>query len=71
MPAAFELTATIAPLPCLSRRSYQRCEDCTDEASCRLRKMFGQVFWSYLLLIESLTLDDLVAQVDLPEMGAI
>ena len=61
----------IAPLPCLSRRSYQRCEDCTDEASCRLRKMFGQVFWSYLLLIESLTLDDLVAQGDLPEMGAI
>jgi Rrf2 family protein len=23
----------IAPLPCLSRRSYQRCEDCVDEAS--------------------------------------
>ena len=61
----------IAPLPCLSRRSYQRCEDCEDEASCRLRRMFGQVFWSYLLLIESLTLDDLVAQGGLPEMGAV
>jgi Rrf2 family protein len=51
----------IAPLPCLSRRAYQRCEDCPDEETCRLRKVFGQVFWSYLLLIDSLTLADLVA----------
>jgi len=50
----------IAPLPCLSRRSYQRCEDCTDEASCRLRRVFGEVFYSYLILIESLTLNDLL-----------
>jgi Rrf2 family protein len=50
----------IAPLPCLSRRAYQRCEDCPDEEACRLRQVFGQVFWSYLVLIESLTLADLV-----------
>ena len=50
----------IAPLPCLSRRAYQRCEDCPDEDACRLRKVFAQVFWSYLVLIESLTLADLV-----------
>lgn len=50
----------IAPLPCLSRRAYQRCEDCTDEASCRIRKIFAEVFWSYLLLIDSLTLEDML-----------
>ncbi|EPX87116.1 transcriptional regulator, BadM/Rrf2 family [Rubellimicrobium thermophilum DSM 16684] len=50
----------MAPLPCLSRRSYARCEDCADEASCRIRKVFSEVFWSYLLLIESLTLADLM-----------
>lgn len=50
----------IAPLPCLSRRAYQRCEDCPDEGACKLREIFGQVFWSYLLLIDSLTLADLV-----------
>ena len=50
----------IAPLPCLSRRAYQRCEDCTDEAACRIRKVFAEVFWSYLLLIESLTLADML-----------
>lgn len=50
----------IAPLPCLSRKAYQRCEDCTDEASCRLRRVFAEVFWSYLLIIESLTLADML-----------
>ena len=50
----------IAPLPCLSRRAYQRCEDCVDEASCRIRRIFAEVFWSYLLLIDSLTLEDML-----------
>jgi Rrf2 family protein len=54
----------IAPLPCLSRRAYQRCEDCSDESNCRIRRVFGEVFWSYLLLIESLSLADLVAAPD-------
>ncbi|NUB42796.1 Rrf2 family transcriptional regulator [Fertoebacter nigrum] len=50
----------IAPLPCLSRRAYQRCEDCADEESCRIRRVFAEIFWSYLVLIDSLTLADLV-----------
>ena len=50
----------IAPLPCLSRRAYQRCEDCTDEATCRIRKVFAEVFWSYILILDSLTLDDMM-----------
>lgn len=50
----------IAPLPCLSRRAYQRCDDCADEATCRIRKIFAEVFWSYLLLIDSLTLEDML-----------
>jgi Rrf2 family protein len=50
----------IAPLPCLSRRAYQRCEDCADEATCRIRKVFAEVFWSYLVIIESLSLADML-----------
>lgn len=61
----------IAPLPCLSRRAYQKCDDCPDEQACRLRQVFGQVFWSYLLLIESLTLADLVARPDSSDTGAL
>lgn len=50
----------IAPLPCLSRSAYQRCEDCADEEACRIRKVFAQVFWSYLVIIDSLTLEDML-----------
>lgn len=53
----------IAPLPCLSRRAYQRCEDCTDEATCRIRRVFADVFWSYLVLIDSLSLADMLRSV--------
>jgi len=50
----------IAPLPCLSRKAYQRCEDCENEETCRIRKVFAEVFWSYLVLIDSLTLEDML-----------
>jgi Rrf2 family protein len=57
----------IAPLPCLSRRAYHRCEDCADEASCRIRKVFAEVFWSYLVMIESLTLQDMLRSGEVAE----
>ena len=61
----------VAPLPCLSRRAHQKCDDCPDEEACRLRKVFGQVFWSYLLLIESLTLADLVEKPESTKFSAV
>ncbi|MBL3567826.1 Rrf2 family transcriptional regulator, partial [Rhodovulum sulfidophilum] len=36
-----EVDGPIAPLPCLSRRAYQPCDDCEDEESCRIRRLFG------------------------------
>jgi Rrf2 family protein len=50
----------MAPLVCLSRSAYQRCEDCSDEKTCRIRRVFAEVFYSYLVLIESLTLADVI-----------
>jgi len=50
----------IAPLSCLSRSAYQPCDDCESEADCRIRKVFAELFWSYLVLIESLTLEDML-----------
>jgi len=57
-----QVDGPIAPLPCLSRTAYARCEDCEDEATCRVRRTFSQVFYAYLLLIESLTLADLASR---------
>jgi Rrf2 family protein len=50
----------IAPLPCLSRRAYQRCEDCADAATCRIRRVFAEVFRSCLLIIDQRTLADML-----------
>lgn len=50
----------MAPLPCLSRKAYQRCEDCKDELTCRVRAVFGGFYSAYILMIESLTLADLM-----------
>jgi Rrf2 family protein len=63
----------IAPLPCLSRSAYHRCEDCTDEATCRIRKVFAEVFWSYLVIIESLTLEDMLrsGSAELPGLSEV
>lgn len=60
----------IAPLPCLSRSAYQRCEDCKDEASCRIRRVFAEVFWSYLVIIDSLTLADML-RADAPALPGL
>lgn len=49
----------MAPLPCLSRKAYQRCEDCKDEQTCRVRAVFGGFYATYILMIESLTVADL------------
>ena len=49
----------MAPLPCLSRKAYQRCEDCEDETTCRVRAVFGSFYSTYILMIESLTVADL------------
>ena len=61
----------IAPLPCLSRKAYHPCEDCRDEARCRIRKVFGDLFSAYLLMIESMTLADLMQDNSILSLGEI
>lgn len=54
----------IAPLPCLSRTAYRRCEDCRDEASCELRLAFDSAYNDYLQKLERLSLADVMRQSD-------
>jgi len=61
----------IAPLPCLSRKAYHPCDDCRDEAACRIRRVFGDLFSAYLLMLESLTLADLMRDDSLLSVGQI
>ncbi|SHF51718.1 transcriptional regulator, BadM/Rrf2 family [Loktanella atrilutea] len=50
----------ISPLPCLSRVAYRICDDCTDEATCRIRRAFSDAYYGYLLMFEGMTLADLM-----------
>lgn len=54
----------IAPLPCLSRTAYRRCDDCRDEVTCELRLAFAKAYTDYLATLEHLSLADVMRQAD-------
>ncbi len=50
----------IAPLPCLSKIAYRRCEDCKEEASCEIRRVFAQVADVTRAVLDRTTIADAV-----------
>lgn len=50
----------LAPLPCLSRQSYRRCEDCVSEANCQMRREFGMAYDAYRRVLDSRTIADAI-----------
>jgi len=51
----------LAPLPCLSRQSYRRCEDCVNEATCEIRREFGRAYHASRQVLDSRTIADALA----------
>lgn len=58
------LDGPIAPVSCLSRTSYQRCEECRDEATCSVRLVLKDAYDASLSVLESTTLADMVTRVN-------
>ncbi|HVU00969.1 MAG TPA: Rrf2 family transcriptional regulator, partial [Polyangiaceae bacterium] len=58
------LDGPIAPVPCLSRTSYQRCEGCKEEATCGVRLVLQDLYEASVKILESTTLADLVRRVE-------
>ena len=54
------LDGSLAPVPCLSRTAYQRCEGCRDEATCGVRLVLQEMYEASVKLLESTTLADFV-----------
>jgi Rrf2 family protein len=52
----------IAPLPCLSRTAYRKCDDCRDESTCEVRRAFDKPYAEYLAQLEKLTLAQLLTE---------
>ena len=51
----------LAPLPCLSRQSYRRCEDCVTESSCEIRREFGRAYDASRQVLDARTIADALA----------
>ncbi|AEA42275.1 RrF2 family transcriptional regulator [Fluviicola taffensis] len=52
----------IALLPCVSLNYYQRCDECTDEKTCGLNKVFIDVRNETLRILENKSIQDIVDQ---------
>jgi len=50
------LEGPIALLPCASHNFYEKCEDCSDEAACAVRKLMMEVRDNTLMILENNTL---------------
>jgi Rrf2 family protein len=42
----------IALIPCISENFYEKCDECLDEKTCQIRKLFGQVRLKMLPVLE-------------------
>ena len=51
----------LAPLPCLSKMAYRRCEDCPGEASCAIRRVFARTHQLTSEVLDRTTLADALA----------
>ena len=53
------LEGPIALLPCASHNFYEKCDDCTDEAACAVRKLMMEVRDNTLMILENNSLADI------------
>lgn len=49
----------LAPIPCVSKMAYRRCDECIDEKTCEIRNLFLQVRDATIEILDKTTLHDL------------
>jgi Rrf2 family protein len=54
------LDGPIAPVPCLSRTAYRRCDECKSERACGVRLVMKELYEATANVLEHTTLADLV-----------
>ena len=55
------LDGPLAPIPCASRTAYRRCDDCTDETVCSVRRLMLEVRNAISSVLDDKTLADVVS----------
>jgi Rrf2 family protein len=52
------IDGSLAPLPCLSKIAYRRCEDCPSEEACEIRRVFARTHQLTTEVLDRTTLAD-------------
>ena len=60
----------LAPLPCLSRNAYRRCEDCESESRCEIRREFARAYDAQRQVLDARTLADALRESASPQFAA-
>lgn len=60
----------LAPLPCLSRNAYRRCEDCVSESGCEIRREFARSYEASRQVLDSRTIADAIRDGQNPPLTA-
>jgi Rrf2 family protein len=58
------LDGPLAPVPCLSRTAYRRCEGCVDESTCGIKLVLTDLYAATTNILETTTVADIVARMD-------
>jgi len=56
------LEGPLAPLPCVSKSAYERCEECRDERTCGIRILMKQVRDSTAAILDSTTFAEVLSR---------
>ena len=49
----------LAPIPCVSKLGYQKCEECIDESTCEIRRLMQKVRDATCDILDNTTLKDI------------
>lgn len=60
----------LAPLPCLSRMAYRRCDDCESEENCGIRRVFAQAYDATAKVLDETTLASAIG-LERPELKQV
>ena len=58
------LDGSLAPVPCLSRTTYRRCDGCVEESTCAVRLVMADLYAATIGVLEAITLADIMNRVD-------
>jgi Rrf2 family protein len=63
------IEGTLAPLPCVSKTSYERCEECKDERTCGIRLLMKDVRDATARILDSTSLADVAKRSQVIALG--